>query len=71
MTMPSLSLEEIAARARARTITPAEKRAQRVSLIMGLRSDNSTLTRDEVATLLGKIEGHDNPADDAKKSSNK
>jgi hypothetical protein len=57
--MAGFTLEEIAAKAREHKVTPAEKRAQRVSLIMGLRSDNSTLTRDEVASMVGRLEGHD------------
>jgi hypothetical protein len=65
MAMVALTLEQIAAMAREHKVTPAEKRAQRVSLIMGLRSDNSTLTRDEVANMVGKLEGHDTtPSDD-------
>jgi hypothetical protein len=63
MVMAGLTLEEIAAKARSHKVTPAEKRAQRVSLIMGLRSDNSTLTRDEVADLVGRLEGHDTTPD--------
>jgi phosphopantetheine adenylyltransferase len=61
--MAGLTLEQIAAKAREHKVTPAEKRAQRVSLIMGLRSDNSTLTRDEVADLVGRLEGHDTTPD--------
>jgi hypothetical protein len=65
MTMAMLTLDQIASMARDHKVTPAEKRAQRVSLIMGLRSDNSTLTRDEVASLVGQIEGHESSPDEA------
>ena len=54
-----LSLEEIAERARAHTVTPAERRAQRVSLILGLKSAESCLTREEVEHFLDETEGHD------------
>jgi hypothetical protein len=57
--MTTMTLEQIADMARRHTITPAEKRAQRISMIMGLRSKNSTLTREEVVNILGEIEGHD------------
>lgn len=55
--VPRLTLDEIAARAREHTITPEEKRAQRISMMMGLRSSDSTLTREEVADLLIDLEG--------------
>jgi hypothetical protein len=38
-------------------MTPAERREQRVSMVMGLRGHTSTLTRDEVETLLDEFEG--------------
>lgn len=57
--MPTLTLQEIAKKAREHVISPEEKRAQRLSMIMGLRSKSSTLTRDEVASMLDQIEGHD------------
>jgi hypothetical protein len=57
--MAPLTLDEIAAKAREHKVTPGEKRAQRVSLIMGLRSDHSTLTHDEVADLVAELEGHE------------
>lgn len=49
--------QELIERARAHKMTPAEKRQQRVSLVMGMRGDKSTLTREKVATLLAEIEG--------------
>ena len=57
--MRPMTLEEIAEKARKHIVTPAERRAQRVSLMMGLRSKNSTLTREEVASFLDETEGHE------------
>jgi hypothetical protein len=57
--MATLTLEQIAEKAKNHRVTPAERRAQRVSLIMGLRSKNSTLTRDEVSSFLDQNEGHE------------
>ncbi|HEY5305586.1 MAG TPA: hypothetical protein VIJ52_02810 [Pseudolabrys sp.] len=57
--MATLTLEQIAEKARAHKMTPAEKRAQRVSLMMGVRSKNSTLTREQVASFLNENEGHE------------
>lgn len=59
--MATLTLEQIADKARRHTTTPSERRAQRVSLIMGLRSKSSTLTREKVAYLLDEFEGRDSP----------
>ena len=56
--MRKLSLEEIAAKARAHKATPAERRAQRVSLIMGVKSLDSTDTREDVQDFLDEYEGH-------------
>jgi hypothetical protein len=53
-----LTLEQIAKLAREHKVTPDERRAQRVSLIMGLRSEKSTLTREKVSDYLNQIEGH-------------
>ena len=61
--MATLTLEQIAEKARNHKVTPAERRAQRVSLIMGLRSKNSTLTRDEVSSFLDQNEGRDTTND--------
>jgi hypothetical protein len=57
--MATLTLEQIAEKARSHRVTPSERKAQRVSLIMGLRSKNSTLTRDEVSSFLDQNEGHE------------
>lgn len=56
--MPTLTLDQIVEKARKHRVTPEERRAQRISLIMGLRSKNSTLTREEVASFLDSNEGH-------------
>lgn len=52
-----LSLHELADRARHYRMTPGERRAQRASLVMGLRGHSSTLTKDKVEDLLEEIEG--------------
>lgn len=57
--MPTLTLEQIKDVARKHVMTPAERRAQRVSLMMGLRSKNSKVTREEVENFLDQNEGHD------------
>ena len=57
--MARLTLEEIAQKAREHKITPTERRAQRISMIMGLRSSSSTLIREEVSDLLTDFEGED------------
>ena len=51
------NLDDLIARARAHKMTPMERREQRVSMVMGLRGHTSTLTRDEVETLLDEFEG--------------
>lgn len=53
------SLSSLVARARGHQMTPAERRSQRVSLIMGLKDRESSLTREKVESLLDKIEGHE------------
>jgi hypothetical protein len=55
----TMTLDEISEFAKKHKVTPAERRAQRVSLMMGLRSKNSSLTREEASSLLDKIEGHE------------
>jgi hypothetical protein len=50
--MATLTIEEIYELARTHKMTPEERREQRVSLIMGLRSKNSTLTREKVEELM-------------------
>ncbi len=56
--MANLTLEQIKEKARTHVVTPEERRKQRISLMMGLRSNNSTLTREEVASFLDTNEGH-------------
>mgnify|MGYP003578632763 CR=1 FL=1 len=51
------NLDDLIARARGHKMTPTERREQRVSMVMGLRGHTSTLTRDEVETLLDEFEG--------------
>lgn len=53
-------LDELVARARAHKMTPVERRAQRVSMVMGLRGHSSTLTKEKVETLLDDLEGSAN-----------
>jgi hypothetical protein len=65
--MRTMTLDEIATFAKQHKITPAEKRAQRVSLMMGLRSKNSSLTREEASSLLDQIEGHEAREDKPKR----
>lgn len=45
--------------ARSHRMTPTERRAQRVSMIMGLRGSTSTLTREKVEEVLDEVEGHE------------
>ena len=60
--MAHLSLEQIAELAGKHEITAEERRAQRVSLIMGLGSKRSTLTRECVEHFLDENEGHTSTA---------
>lgn len=53
-----MTLDQVIEKARSHTITPEEKRAQRISLINGVLSQKTTLSRDNVVDLLNKIEGH-------------
>jgi hypothetical protein len=55
----ALTLGQIAEKARKHVVTASERRAQRVSLMMGLRSKNSTVTREEVASFLDENEGRE------------
>jgi len=50
-------LDELAEKIRGHKMTPTERRAQRISLIMGLRSKSSTLSRQMVEELLDEREG--------------
>lgn len=58
-TMTTLTLEQIAEKARRHVVTPAERRAQRVSLMMGLQSKDSCLTREQASSFLDEVEGHE------------
>lgn len=51
------NLSALVDRARAYKMSPKEKRAQRASLVFGLRGHTSTLTKEKVETLLEEIEG--------------
>ena len=53
----ALALDKLVERARAHKMTPSERRAQRVSLVMGLRGAKSTLTQEKVEDLLEEFEG--------------
>jgi hypothetical protein len=54
-----VTTEELFRRAREHKMSPAERRAQRVSMIMGLRGSTSTLTSEIVEKVLDEVEGHD------------
>jgi hypothetical protein len=54
----SQTLAALVARARDHRMSPMERRTQRVSLIMGLKDKNSTLTREKVEALMDEHEGH-------------
>lgn len=58
-TQAHLSTEELFNLARSYRMTPAERRAQRVSMIMGLRGSTSTLTYEKVEEVLDEVEGHE------------
>ena len=55
--MRNYTLEEIVKLSKSHKPTPGERRAQRISLMMGLRSNSSTVTREEVSIILDNIEG--------------
>ena len=55
----TLTLKEIEEKVRRHVITPTEKRAQRVSLAVGLQPYKSGLTREKISSLMDEIEGHD------------
>ena len=57
--MSALTLDEIREKVLKHTITPAEKRAQRVSMVVGLQSGRSGLSRDQVSSLMDEIEGRE------------
>ncbi|MNU34537.1 hypothetical protein D3C71_231200 [compost metagenome] len=54
-----ISTTELFSMARGHKMTPGERRAQRVSMIMGLRGSTSTLTYEKVEEVLDEVEGHD------------
>lgn len=62
----ALTLKQIEEKVRSHVITPAEKRAQRVSMVVGLQSHKSGLTREKVSSLMDEIEGHDGALADKK-----
>jgi len=53
----ALNLTTLIERARAHKMTPDERREQRISLVMGLRGNRSTLTKEKVGTLMEEFEG--------------
>jgi hypothetical protein len=53
------SLDDLVARAKRHKMTPSERRTQRVSLIMGLRAERSSLTREKVEEILDEVEGRE------------
>lgn len=55
----TLSTDELFALARTHKMTPQERRAQRVSMIMGLRGGDSTLTHEKVEEVLDEVEGRE------------
>lgn len=54
-----ISTQDLFTMARAHKMTPAERRQQRVSMIMGLRGSTSTLTSEKVEEVLDEVEGHE------------
>jgi len=66
--MADFTLEEIVKFSKAHKVTPVERRAQRISLMMGLRSEKSTMTREEISILLDNIEGRDPKSENIKLS---
>jgi len=66
--MADFTLEEIVKFSKAHKVTPVERRAQRISLMMGLRSAKSTMTREEVSVLLDNIEGRDPKSENTKEN---
>ena len=66
--MADFTLEEIVKFSKAHKVTPVGRRAQRISLMMGLRSEKSTTTREEISILLDNIEGRDPKSENTKVS---
>ncbi len=52
-----MTLAEIMAKAAAHKMTPAERRAQRISMIYGLQSFDSKVTKEQIADWLDRHEG--------------
>jgi hypothetical protein len=59
MMAEAMTLDALVDRARHHKMTPAEKRSQRVSLIMGLRGAESAITREKIEEIIDDVEGHD------------
>jgi poly-beta-hydroxyalkanoate depolymerase len=59
----NIGLQQLVANARQHRMNPAERREQRVSLIMGLRGHSSALTREHVEEVLADVEGHEDVPD--------
>jgi hypothetical protein len=57
MTVTTSTSDAHIERVRGYKMTPAERHRQRVSLIMGLRAEKSTLTREKVEEVLTDVEG--------------
>lgn len=57
--MTTMTLDQLVDQARDHRMAPAERRAQRASLIMGLRGHRSSLTHEKVEELLEEIEGQE------------
>ena len=66
--MADFTLEEIVKFSKAHQVTLVERRAQRISLMMGLRSTKSTMTREEISILLDTIEGRDPKSENIKEN---
>jgi hypothetical protein len=60
--MAHLTLDQITEKARSHKWTPEERRAQRLSLMMGLRSSKSPITREQMKRWIDGHEGHKSDA---------
>ncbi|WP_300301237.1 hypothetical protein [Ferrovibrio sp.] len=56
--MTTMTMDQIREFASTHTVTPAERRARRVSLITGVLSEKTTLTKDKVESVLNHLEGN-------------
>jgi hypothetical protein len=52
-------LDALFEKARQHKMSPQERRAQRVNMILGLRGHNSTLTQEKVEEVLDDVEGRE------------